>query len=218
MARCCGTRRPTARWNGSMALTTNPRHPVVAMGLVQPPPRGRNAPSEFSEACCSPTRPTAPAVMVRHRCFVNPAAPGLTSAIWATACWRTAMVWLVVASEVSPADDYGERAAAVRMARSLPGAHQKTLGANKGYHTRDFVADHPLCPRHAACGTQRWAPSPLGRRRAHHPPCRLRAVDQRPQANRAGVWLDQTGRWAQTVQDQRAITGRSGVPSAFGAS
>ena len=27
------------------------------------------------------------------------------------------------------------------MARSLPGAHQKTLGADKGYDTRDFVAD-----------------------------------------------------------------------------
>ena len=48
---------------------------------------------------------------------------------------------LVVASEVTPADGYGERAAAMRMARSLPGAHQKTLGADKGYDTRDFVAD-----------------------------------------------------------------------------
>jgi hypothetical protein len=48
---------------------------------------------------------------------------------------------LVVASEVTPADGYGERAAAMRMARSLPGAQQKTLGADKGYDTRDFVAD-----------------------------------------------------------------------------
>jgi IS5 family transposase len=48
---------------------------------------------------------------------------------------------LVVASEVTPADGYGERAAALRMARSLPGAHQKTLAADKGYDTRDFVAD-----------------------------------------------------------------------------
>ena len=48
---------------------------------------------------------------------------------------------LVVASEVTPVDCYGERSAAVRMARSLPGAHQKTLGADKGYDTRDFLAD-----------------------------------------------------------------------------
>jgi transposase len=47
---------------------------------------------------------------------------------------------LVVASEVTPADGYGERAAALQMARSLPGAHQKTLAADKGYDTRDFVA------------------------------------------------------------------------------
>ena len=48
---------------------------------------------------------------------------------------------LVVASEVTPADGYGERAAALQMARSLAGAHQKTLGADKGYDTKDFVAD-----------------------------------------------------------------------------
>jgi IS5 family transposase len=48
---------------------------------------------------------------------------------------------LVVASEVTPADGYGERVADVRMARALPGSHQKTLGADKGYDTRDFVAD-----------------------------------------------------------------------------
>ncbi|KAF0654668.1 transposase [Cyanobium sp. Copco_Reservoir_LC18] len=48
---------------------------------------------------------------------------------------------LVVASEVTPADGYGERSAAVRMARSLPGSHRKTLAADKGYDTKDFVAD-----------------------------------------------------------------------------
>ena len=42
---------------------------------------------------------------------------------------------------MAPTDGYGERAAAVRMARSLPGVHQKTLGADKGYDTRDFAAD-----------------------------------------------------------------------------
>ncbi len=47
----------------------------------------------------------------------------------------------MVASEVTPADGYGERAAAVPMARSLPGAQRKTLAADKGYDTRDFVTD-----------------------------------------------------------------------------
>ena len=48
---------------------------------------------------------------------------------------------LVVASEVSQATGRAEREAALRMARSLRGAHQKTLGADKGYDTREFVAD-----------------------------------------------------------------------------
>ncbi len=48
-----------------------------------------------------------------------------------------------MASEVTPADGYGERSAALRIARSLGGVHQKTLGADKGYERRDFVAD--LC-------------------------------------------------------------------------
>ncbi len=48
---------------------------------------------------------------------------------------------LVVASEVTQATGKAERDAAVRMARSLKGAHQKTLGADKGYVTRDFVVN-----------------------------------------------------------------------------
>jgi len=48
---------------------------------------------------------------------------------------------LVVASEVTQASGTAERDSALRMARSLRGAHQKTLGADKGYDTRDFVAD-----------------------------------------------------------------------------
>ncbi len=51
---------------------------------------------------------------------------------------------LVVPREVTPADGFGERAAAVWIARSLPCAHQKTLAADKGYDTRDVVADIPF--------------------------------------------------------------------------
>ena len=42
---------------------------------------------------------------------------------------------VVVASEVSQVTSRAEREAAIRMARSLKGAHQKTLGADKGYDT-----------------------------------------------------------------------------------
>jgi hypothetical protein len=51
---------------------------------------------------------------------------------------------LVVAREVTPADGYGERSAALRVSRALGGAHQKTLGAHKSYDTRDFVIDFRL--------------------------------------------------------------------------
>lgn len=39
------------------------------------------------------------------------------------------------------ADGYGERLAALAMLDTLPGAHRKTLAADKGYDTRDFIAD-----------------------------------------------------------------------------
>jgi hypothetical protein len=48
---------------------------------------------------------------------------------------------LVVASEVSQATRTAEQDSAQRMARSLRGAPQKTLGADKSYETREFVAD-----------------------------------------------------------------------------
>ena len=48
---------------------------------------------------------------------------------------------LVVSSVVTQARCTAERDSALRMMRSLRGAHQKTLGADKVYDTRDFVAD-----------------------------------------------------------------------------
>jgi transposase len=46
---------------------------------------------------------------------------------------------LVVGAVVTHADGLGERAAAVGMLDTLPGAHRKTLAANKAYDTRDFI-------------------------------------------------------------------------------
>lgn len=56
-------------------------------------------------------------------------------------CVRENRNGLVVASEGSQATGRTERVYALRMARSLQGARQKTLGADKGYDARDFVAD-----------------------------------------------------------------------------
>jgi transposase len=48
---------------------------------------------------------------------------------------------LIVKSMVTPADGYGERDAAVVMVEAVPGDHRITVAADKGYDTRDFVAN-----------------------------------------------------------------------------
>lgn len=48
---------------------------------------------------------------------------------------------LVVGAVVSHADGMGERDSALRLLDCVPGSHPKTLGADKAYDTRDFVAD-----------------------------------------------------------------------------
>ena len=77
---------------------------------------------------------------------------------------------LVVASEVSQATGKAERDAALRMARSLSGAHQKTLGADKGYDTRDFVADLRISgiTAHVAQNLTRSGGSVIDGRTARH--------------------------------------------------
>ena len=47
---------------------------------------------------------------------------------------------LVVDAEVTPADGYGERDAALRMADAIAGPHRVTLGADKAYDMREVVA------------------------------------------------------------------------------
>ena len=46
---------------------------------------------------------------------------------------------LVVGAVVTHADGLGERAAALSMLDASPGAHPKTLGADKAYDTREFI-------------------------------------------------------------------------------
>lgn len=48
---------------------------------------------------------------------------------------------LVVDTQVTQATGFAEREAALRMAGALPGSGRVTLGADKGYDTRGFVAD-----------------------------------------------------------------------------
>jgi transposase len=46
---------------------------------------------------------------------------------------------LVVDTDVTPADGYGERDAALRMAERIPGTRRATLGADKAYDMREVV-------------------------------------------------------------------------------
>ena len=47
---------------------------------------------------------------------------------------------LVVSAVVTHADGFGERRAALAMLDTLPGKRPKTLGGDKGYDVRDFIA------------------------------------------------------------------------------
>ena len=48
---------------------------------------------------------------------------------------------LIVRATVTPADGHGERDAALVMIEGMPGRHRITVAADKGYDTRDFVAN-----------------------------------------------------------------------------
>ncbi|MCC6246734.1 MAG: IS5 family transposase [Rubrivivax sp.] len=77
---------------------------------------------------------------------------------------------LVVGAVVTHADGLGERAAAVSMLDALPGAHPKTLGADKAYDTRDFI---DACRRrrvtpHVACNDTRNGGSAIDGRTTRH--------------------------------------------------
>ena len=47
---------------------------------------------------------------------------------------------LIIRTQVTPADGYGERDAALVMVQRLPGRQRITVAADKGYDTRDLVA------------------------------------------------------------------------------
>ena len=109
---------------------------------------------------------------------------------------------LIVDCRVTQATGTGERDAAKEMAADLAGAHQKTIGADKNYDTKGFVAEM-AAGRHSARGAehrpQRW----FSDRWPHHPSRGLCQVDQCPPGDREGVRLAQGIRRAAAVQTAR---------------
>ena len=77
---------------------------------------------------------------------------------------------LIVNTEVFPANGLAERAAAMAMLEQIPGDHRVTVGADKGYDTRDFVAEcrHLNVTPHIAQNTQRSGGSALDARTTRH--------------------------------------------------
>lgn len=78
---------------------------------------------------------------------------------------------LVVSAVVTHATGSGEREAALVMLDVLPGAHPKTLGADKGYDTSGFVAacrQRKVTP-HIACNDTRNGGSAIDGRTTRHP-------------------------------------------------
>ena len=78
---------------------------------------------------------------------------------------------LVVGAVVTHADGMGERAAALAMLDTLPGAHPKTVAADKAYDTRDFVdacRQRRITP-HVASNDTRIGGSAIDGRTTRHP-------------------------------------------------
>jgi len=77
---------------------------------------------------------------------------------------------LIVNTEVFPANGLAERAAAMAMLETIPGDHRVTVGADKGYDTRDFVAEcrHLNVTPHVAQNTKRNGGSAIDARTTRH--------------------------------------------------
>jgi transposase/rhodanese-related sulfurtransferase len=110
---------------------------------------------------------------------------------------------LIVRATVTPADGHGERDAALVMIEGIPGRHRITVAADKGYDTRDFVAN-----LRAMDATPHVAPHAVGRRSA---------IDART-TRHAGYVVSQQKRklveqgfgWMKTIGGVRKLRHRGG--------
>jgi hypothetical protein len=77
---------------------------------------------------------------------------------------------LIVNTEMFPANGLAERAAAMVMLEQIPAGHRVTVGADKGYDTRDFVAEcrHLNVTPHVAQNTTRRGGSAIDGRTTRH--------------------------------------------------
>ena len=99
---------------------------------------------------------------------------------------------LVVDRRVTLANGYGEREAAQRMVAALAGEHPGTIGADKGYDTKGFVAFMRwlgVTP-HVARNTNRTGGSAIDQRTTRHPGYR-QSLNARRGIERVYGWIKQ---------------------------
>ena len=107
---------------------------------------------------------------------------------------------LVVSAVVTHADGFGERTAALAMLDTLPGKGPKTLGADKGYDMRDFIAGcrkRGVTP-HVARNVTHQGGSAIDGRTTRHAGYRVSQVVRKRIEEHFG-WGKTVGRIRQTV-------------------
>lgn len=107
---------------------------------------------------------------------------------------------LVVSAVVTHADGFGERAAALAMLDTLPGKGPKSVGADKGYDTRDFIAgcrERGVTP-HVAANVTHQGGSAIDGRTTRHASYRASQVVRKRIEEHFG-WGKTVGRIRQTV-------------------
>ncbi|MCS5694004.1 IS5 family transposase [Cyanobium sp. FGCU-6] len=119
---------------------------------------------------------------------------------------------LVVDCQVTLADGYGERDAAQEMAADCPGAHRKTIGADKNYDTKGFVAEMRrlgVTP-HVAQNTARSGGSAIDGRTTRHEGY-AKSINARRGIEKIIGWIKQFGGLRQFK-----LRGRDNVSAVFG--
>lgn len=107
---------------------------------------------------------------------------------------------LMVGAVVSHADGTTERAQALRLLERTPGRRPKTVGADKAYDTRDFVADCRArnITSHVARHVRRWGGSAIDGRTTRHGGYEVSQVIRKRIEEHFG-WGKTVGRVRQTV-------------------
>ncbi len=163
--------------------------------------------------------------MARPDSSASRAAPGLPSATWAIASWRTASHRKVrLPAQRSGGGQCGDPGGRIQRAGSgdpdgpvAPRRPPEDTGCRQGLRHQGLFRRPANQWHHAPWGGEHPGPPPLLQRWPHRASSGRRPIHARQEADRARVWLDQTGRRAAAAQGQGAITGGSGVPAAWGA-